>query len=178
MRHLGSFRMYEPVIRQLAARGHAIHLAVGHLAVGRGETLGWNKALETLLAEHPGVTWSWLPPSASTFWSEIAKTIRLWADYLRYFEPQYDSTPKLKTRAAERVPPRLVRLTDRQFFQQPANRRRLLAGLRTLERALPPVPGIERQLREQTPDVVLITPLVYLGSSQFEVLHTAAALGL
>ncbi len=46
------------------------------------------------------------------------------------------------------------------------------------ERALPPVPEIEQQLREQQPDVVLITPLVYLGSSQFEVLRTALALGL
>jgi hypothetical protein len=178
MRHLGSFRMYEPVIREMAARGSSIHLAVGHLALGRGEALGWNKALETLLADHPGITWSWLPPSASTFWLEIAKTIRLWADYLRYFEPQYDSTPKLKARAAARLPPRLVRLTSRPMFEKANNRRRLLAALRTLERALPPVPDIERQLREQNPDVVLITPLIYLGSSQFEVLRSALSLGL
>ena len=48
-------------------------------------------ALDTLLADHPAITWSWLSPSTSAFWSELAKTIRLWADYLRYFQPQYDA---------------------------------------------------------------------------------------
>ena len=59
-----------------------------------------------------------------------------------------------------------------------ARRRRLLAVLRTLERALPAVAEIRQQLREYQPDVVLITPLVYLGSWQFEVLRAAQAEGL
>lgn len=173
MRHLGSFRMYEPVVREMAARGHHVHLALG-----RAEALGWKTALETLLVDCPTVTWGWMSPPASAFWSEVAKTIRLWADYLRYFQPQYDSTPKLKSRAEERVPPRLVWLSTRPVFQKPRNRQRLLTILRTIERALPPVPEIERQLLEVRPDVVLITPLVYLGSSQFEILRAALALGL
>ena len=88
MRHLGSFRMYEPAIRQMASRGHHVHLALG-----RAEALGWQKALDTLLADHPTITWTWLSPAASSFWSEVAKTIRLWADYLRYFQPQPESLP-------------------------------------------------------------------------------------
>lgn len=173
MRHLGSFRMYEPVVREMAARGHHVHLALG-----RAEALGWKTALETLLVDCPAVTWGWMSPPASAFWSEVAKTIRLWADYLRYFQPQYDSTPKLKSRAEERVPPRLVWLSTRRVFQKPQNRQRLLAMLRAIERALPPVPEIEGQLLDVRPDVVLITPLVYLGSSQFEILRAALALGL
>jgi len=173
MRHLGMFRMYEPTIRELAARGHRIHLALG-----RGEALGWRIALDNLLGECPLVTWSWLSPSTSAFWSELAKTIRLWADYLRYFQPQYDAAPKLKARAEERVPARLVQFTQRPAFQDGRRRQRLLGILRSLERALPPVPEIEQQLRDERPDLVLITPLVYLGSSQFEVLRTANALGL
>ena len=173
MRHLGMFRMYEPTIRELAARGHRVHLALG-----RGEALGWGTALDNLLADCSAITWSWLTPSTSAFWFELAKTIRLWADYLRYFQPQYDVAPKLKARAEERVPPLLVRFSSRPAFRDPVNRGRLLAFLRTLERALPPVREIEQQLREEQPDLVLITPLVYLGSSQFEVLRTANALGL
>ena len=173
MRHLGSFRMYEPVVREMAARGHHVHLALG-----RAEALGWRPALETLLVDCPTVTWGWMSPPASAFWSEVAKTIRLWADYLRYFQPQYDSTPKLKSRAEERVPPRLVWLSTRPVVQKPQNRRRLLTMLRAIERALPPVREIEGQLREVRPDAVLITPLVYLGSSQFEILRAALALGL
>ena len=165
--------MYEPSIRELAVRGHDVHLSLG-----RGEALGWRPALENLLSDQPRITWSWLSPSMSTFWSEVAKTIRLWAGYLRYFQPEYDTTPKLKARAEKPVPPKLVRLSNSPFFRRAPNRRRLLAVLRALERALPPVPEIEAQLRTERPDVVLITPLVYLGSSQFEVLRTALAMGL
>ncbi len=170
MWHLGSFRMYEPVLREMASRGHQIHLALG-----RAEGLGWEKALDALLADHPSVTWSYLSPPTAAFWAELAKTIRVWADYLRYFHADFERTPKLKARAEERVPPRLVRLSSLPAFQKPENRRRLLAVLRMLERALPPVSEIDRELRERRPDLVIITPLVYLGSSQFEVLRAALA---
>jgi len=175
MQHLGSFLVYEPVVRELAARGHQLHLAVS-----RTESLGWEKTLERVLADHPQITWSWLSPSPATsaFWFELARTIRLWADYLRYFEPHYASTPKLRARAEERVPPRLVQISQRPLFQRSRNRWRLLAGLRAIERALPAVDEIRQHLREHAPDVVLITPLVYLGSWQFEVLRAARAEGL
>jgi hypothetical protein len=173
MRHLGSLRVYEPVIRELAARGHELHLALG-----RAEALGWTTALDNLIADCPTVTYSWGSASPAAFWAEVAKTIRLWADYVRYLAPAYEPFPKLKQRAAEKVPPRLLALTNGPAFQQPSNRRRLTRVLRALERALPGVPEIERELREYRPDLVLITPLVYLGSSQFEVLRAALAMGL
>jgi hypothetical protein len=175
VQHLGSFLVYEPVVRELAERGHTIHLAVS-----RAESLGWEKTLEGVLADHPQITWSWLSPSpaSSAFWFELAKTIRLWADYLRYFDPYYDAAPKLKARAEERVPPRLVRVSQHPTLQDPLNRARLLGALRTVERSLPTVADIRQQLREFKPDLVLITPLVYLGSWQFEVLRAALAEGL
>jgi hypothetical protein len=175
IQHLGSFLVHEPTVRELASRGHEVHLAVS-----RAESLGWEATFKQVLADHPGITWSWLSPSASTaaFWFELAKTIRLWADYLRYFEPHYDHAPKLRSRAEERVPPRLVRVSRRAAFKNPDGRRRILSALRAIERAMPPVDEIRRQLREFTPDVVVITPLVYLGSWQFEVLRAARAEGL
>ena len=62
MHHLGSFRMYESVVRQLAARGHELHLVTG-----RSEALGWERALGALLAESPLVRWTSLDPPAD-FW--------------------------------------------------------------------------------------------------------------
>jgi len=173
MWHLGSFRMYEPVLRDLAGRGHEIHLALG-----RSEALGWRKALDTLVADHPRISWGWLSPPTAAFWAELAKTIRLWVDYLRYFHPDYDLTPILKARAGERLPPRLVSISQRPAFAAPGNRVRLVKALRWLEQALPPVPEIEQELRERRPDLVLVTPLIYLGSSQFEVLRSALAQGI
>jgi hypothetical protein len=173
MWHLGSFRMYEPVLRDLASRGHQIHLALG-----RAEGLGWDTALHNLLQDHPSITWSYLSPPTATFWAETAKTIRLWADYLRYFHPAYDRTPVLKARAGQHLPPRLVAISNRPRFRELGPRQRLLRLLRTLEQALPPIPEIEQELRRRRPDLVVITPLVYLGSSQFEVLRTALRLGI
>ena len=134
VQHLGSFLVYEPVVRELAERGHTIHLAVS-----RAESLGWEKTLEGVIADYPQITWSWLSPSPSSsgFWFELAKTIRLWADYLRYFDPYYANAPKLKARAEERVPPGLVRLTQRVAFNDSGTRNRVLRALRTLERSLP-----------------------------------------
>ena len=173
MWHLGSFRMYEPVLRDLAGRGHEIHLALG-----RSEALGWRKALDTLVADHPTISWGWLSPPTAAFWAELAKTIRLWVDYLRYFHPDYDSTPILKARAGERLPSRLVSISHRPVFEKPRNRQRLVTALRLLEQALPPVPEIEQELRDRRPDMVVVTPLIYLGSSQFEVLRSALAQGI
>jgi hypothetical protein len=175
MRHLGSLRLYESAIREMAARGHHVHLSLG-----RADASGWTAPLESLAAEYPSISWSWLSTSASAFWSEVATTVRLWADYMRYFEPEYAATPKLRARVAERMPPRLLRFTHHPVVQTPANRRRLRSALRAIERALPPAAEIEQQLRAERPDVVLVTPLVYvgLGTSQFELLRTALALGL
>ena len=58
MHHLGSFLVYEPVVRELAARGHDVHLAVS-----RAEGLGWEQTLNAVLADHPTITWGWLSPS-------------------------------------------------------------------------------------------------------------------
>jgi hypothetical protein len=175
MQHLGSFLTYEPVVRELASRGHEIHLAIS-----RAEALGWDKTLERVLADHPGVTWSWLSPSPDTAPSsfELARTIRVWVDYLRYFSPDYAFAPKLLARAEEGVPPGLVRLSRKPAFKNPVNRRRLLAALWSIERSLPHVAEIRNALRRHKPDLVLVTPLIYLGSWQFEVLRTALAQGL
>ena len=174
MHRLANLRLYESAIREMACRGHEIHMAFEDSADGAG----WRSALNTLRVEYPTITCSWLSPPIATFWNGLAMTIRLWADYLRYLCPDYDSEPTRRTRAADLIPPGLVRLTNRPVFQRPANRRRLLAVLRAFEQALPPVQEIEQALRAWHPDVVLITPLIMLGSSQCAVLRTANAFGL
>jgi hypothetical protein len=174
MAHLGGFRMYEPVLRELARRGHEIHLSIG-----RSDARGWDGALQRLITDYPAVTWSVLSPTGAAFWAELARTIRIWADYLRYFHPDYDAAPKLKARAAARVPPRLVAIANRPAFaQHPENRGRLIAALRLFERALPYNDDVARELDERRPDLVIVTPLVFLGSPQFEIVRSALAAGI
>ena len=174
MRHLGSFRMYESVIRELAGRGHDVHIVVD-----RGERLGWRKGLEQLLADCPTVRWSWsLRQRRRLFWFEFSRVVRIWLDYLRYFEPRYDTTPILRRRAADLMPPVFVRVTDRWPLSTGWGRGLLRRALRLAERSLPRVGGIDDGLRSEMPDVMLITPLIYLGSPQVEMLRSARGLGI
>ena len=170
MHHLGSFRMYESVVRLMAQRGHEVRVVTGRM-----EDLGWEKALDALVATSPNVSWTSVD-SEPDFWFDAGKTVRLWADYLRYFEPDYVDTPKLLQRAEERMPPALVSLSQ-SWAASPLLRRWLVGALRACERALPRVPAIEAFIDDERPDLVLITPLVYLASVQMEVLRSAIALG-
>ena len=149
-------RIYESAIREMASRGHEIHLAFE-----RGTDKGWRPALDMLLAEYPTVTSGWRPPPRVALWNELAMTIRRWADLLRYLCPDYDQTPQLRALAAAHVPPGLVWLTNR--VNGPVTRRWLRAVLRACERALPPAPEFEQTLRAWRPDVVMVTPLVTRG---------------
>ena len=173
MHSLPYLRLYESTIREMASRGHEIHLAFEH-----GTDRGWRPMLDTLQAEHPTVTCSRLSPPQMAFWTELAITVHRWADYLRFLSPDYDSEPTRRAHAAARIPPKLMRLTNRLVFQRPARRRWIRAVLRACERALPPAPEFEQALRAWRSDVVLITPLVGLKSTQCDVLRTANALGV
>jgi hypothetical protein len=173
MHHLGSFRMYESVVRELAARGHALHIVTG-----RAEEFGWERALAGLLASQPNVRLTPMDFPQDGFWIDAGKTIRLWADYLRYFAPEYARTPKLMSRAEERMPPALVSLTRSFLVDGPRRRSYLLRALRMAERALPPVREIDAFIAAERPDLVLITPLVYLASVQVEVLRSAIRQGV
>jgi hypothetical protein len=174
MRHLGSFRMYESVVRALASRGHEVHIVVD-----RAERLGWRRGLDQLLADHPNVRWSWsVRHRRRLFWFEFSRVVRIWLDYLRYFDPSYDSTPILRKRAADLVPKPLVRATDAWPLGSNAGREMLRRLLRLAERALPRVREIDESLAQERPDVMLLTPLIYLGSPQVEMLRSAKALGI
>lgn len=166
MRHLGSFRMYESVLRRLAANGHEVHVVAN-----RRDSLDWGNTPDV-----PGIQWSWeeVHPTA---WLEFATAVRIWLDYLRYLEPTYAGTPRLRTRAAERVPA-LLRWVADSWLHAATGRRALAAVLRTIEQALPRQKALDELVGEHRPDVVLLTPLLHLGSPQIELLRSARALGV
>ena len=70
MRHLGSFRMYESVLRRLVDAGHEVHVVASHR-----ESLGDGGVPDVLLPDVPGIRWSWdeVRPNA---WLELATAVR------------------------------------------------------------------------------------------------------
>ena len=86
--------------------------------------------------------------------------------------------PSRRSGGAARQSPGFVR---RRFLASGVDSRPacgVRALFRTIERALPPGEIVERILREQNPDVLLLTPLLVLGSPTGEYVRAARALGI
>jgi hypothetical protein len=164
--------MYESVLRTLAGAGHDIQILAN-----RRDTIGSGIDPEVLLGDLPQIRWTWeeLHPDA---WSELAAAVRIWLDYLRYFEPRYADAPRLRMRVGEYVPPLLRRITGSPLFRTELGRRALVAILRSVERALPRQPALDALMRDSRPEVVVVTPLLDIGSRQIEVLRSARACGV
>jgi hypothetical protein len=106
-RHHTYFRNFEPVLRELALRGHELHLVVE-----RQEKFGGTRLIETLTSEFPNITSGTAfnrPPDA---WRWTARRLRLGIDYLRYQHPVFDTAHKLRTRARALTPGAFVALGD------------------------------------------------------------------
>ena len=166
-RHFAYFRNFDSAIRLLAARGHRIHLAAD-----REEYLGGRALADRLASECPGVTVGFTPTRADARAFEVATALRHAADYFRYIDSSYDDAPAIRARAWERTPRIALWLAGLPF-------RRVTARLlRAAEHGVPLDANVHAFIRDAHADVVLITPLLELGSPQLDYLKSARALGI
>lgn len=166
-RHFTYFRNFDSAITSLAARGHSVHLAAD-----REEALGGRELADRLAAEHPTVTVGFTPLRDVGRYSRLARALRLGLDYLRYSDSRYDTMPKLRQRAYARTPAFILavaRLPCRVV---------MMRLLEHLEQAVPGHGGVEDFIRAEQPDLVLVTPLIELGSPQTDYLRAAQRLGI
>jgi hypothetical protein len=167
-RHFTYFRNFESVVAALAERGHSVHLAAD-----REEALGGRDLVDRLAARYPAqVTVGFAPILQWGRHRRLSGALRVGLDYLRYSDPRYEITPRIRERAYERTPVgvlALARLPGRRFITW---------ALERLEEAVPRQLGIDDYLRDQAPDVLLVTPLIELGSPQLDYVRAARALGI
>ena len=167
-RHFTYFRNFESVIAALADRGHQVHLAAD-----RQEPRGWGEVVARLAAKYPErVSVSYAPISKWGRYRQLASALRIGLDYLRYSDPRYEATPRIRERAYERTPLLVLGLAKSPF------RGVLTRVLSLLERAVPRQSGVDEFIAAQRADVLLITPLIELGSPQLDYLRAARALGI
>ena len=167
------FRNFDSVLRELAARGHVIHLAVER------ETEDGRPLVEGLMTEYPeNISVSIAPGRALDDWSWIANRLRHGLEYLRYQHALFDDTPMLRERSRERTPGLFVAMADAVGRYARWTRRPVEAVLRWLERSVPDDPARRAFVEGEKPDVVLLTPLISLGSSQIDYLRAARSLGV
>jgi len=171
-RRFTDFRNFDSVVRELAARGHHVHLAAER-ANAEGLPI-----VEALAAECATVTYGESARREPDRWSWAASRLRGGIEHLRYQHRMFDDTPKLRDRSRERTPTVFVALGGKVRRYAPWSRRPITAMLQWLERAVPESPAIRGFLSERRPDVLLITPLIGLGSSQVDYVRSARSLGI
>ena len=166
-RHFTYFRNFDSVIAALAEGRHTVHLAAD-----REEALGGRELVDRLAERHDRVTVGFTPIRDFGRYTRLSRALRLGLDYLRYSDPRYDSMPKLRERAYARTPAfvlALARLRSRTL---------VVWLLERLEEAVPCHRGVEQFIRAERPDLMLVTPLIELGSPQLDYLRVARRLGV
>jgi hypothetical protein len=180
-------RQYSSLGKELAARGHEVHVAFqpakGKLpedAVGALDRLGLTHGFAPVRGDRDG-------------WRSVAWVVRSLADLARYAHPRYERAPVLRNRMAAkmmghlqksgefdpvtrtlglRVARRLAGRTDASYSE------RVIRIARSLEEAIPTSAAVDRFIHERAPDVVLATPVVNRASPQVEFLKSARRLGI
>ena len=172
--NFGFLRNFEPALRELAARGHDLHLLAE-----RKDNVGGTRTIDNLVAAHPDrITFSYAPGRKQDFWQALAIQVRLCLDYWRYLDARYDESPSLRARAARQAPAFASRLPNLPLLGSRLAMRVWDRVFRAVERTMPPGETATRILAEHQPDLLLMTPLLYFGSQQVEYVRAAKAAGI
>ncbi len=162
-------RFYDSTIRELASRGHDVALAVNHVK-------------EQKQARFDGMPESvrvvGLVPPRGDRWTTLARAVRGTVDFSRYLHPSFSDAPALRDRIRRKVLPPAMRWLDRYPSLDAPALRRLQGALRAAERGIPVAPALVRFLREQSPDVLIVSPLVDAASDQVDLVRAARRLGI
>jgi hypothetical protein len=169
----GLARNFEWVLRVLIDRRHQVVVAVERQP-GGATRLSLAEPLASLAGALPGLKVVHLAGRGQRTLGSVGVAARLWLDYLRYLEPPYARAVQPRQRAASLAP--LSRRLGPLFSWSTGLRATVAWTLRVAEEQAP-IPGsVERLLRDSSPDVVIVTPLVEPGGSQVEIVRAARAL--
>jgi hypothetical protein len=165
-------RVFECFLRELLGRGHRVAVVFDRKKGGLPADA--TRLFDTLRAEFPGLSYEDLPPRKD-WWLRGATALRYAIDYLRYLEPEYADAHTLRARARSHVPVPLRVLIDPPVGRGSPPRPVSVRILRALESALPVSHELRAFIHAHQPDVVLVSPLVGLGSPQGDYVRAAEA---
>jgi hypothetical protein len=166
-------RVFENFLRELLDRGHRLHVV---LALEKRGFADRTHLFDEFSAKYEGFSWEQLGRREG-LWDETAVALRHALDYLRYLEPEFLDAHPLRARAAERAPA-LVRVALAAPLRRPVGRRVVSSVLGRVEAAVPVPRGLVELVGRESPDVVLVSPLVGLGSIEVDHLRAAQRRGV
>jgi hypothetical protein len=172
MRHAMYMRNFESVVTALCRQGHQVK--VGYMTTLEGVHDAQSRRM---VREVEGFSYVYVPSrkGPSVF---FAKAVRSLLDYLRYQHPRYRHAGKLAGRAALRIPFPVRALLSLPGLDSEGFRRRLDPLLRLCEKLIPGDPEVTKAIESHKPDMVLVSPLVDLGSGELDYLKSSRILGL
>lgn len=174
VRSLGYVRLFDPVVRRLLERGHAVHLTIEREKASEAER-HWLAAL----ADKPGFSHAYTDALSRDGWWTVGDTLRRVTDYLQFIGPDFPGADAMVDRAWDRVDrPYARRLAGARLVRVEAVRRPLLRLLRTLERAIPSSATVKAELAASRPDVLVLVPHLMPGVRHSEYVKAARALGI
>ena len=165
-------RFYDTAVEEMAARGHAVSIGVN--SQRSKKPVG----VEGLKAYADRVSVLGVVPLRTGFWAEAGHGVRALMDFIRFLHPQFAEARALRLRMKRKVLPRAYHWLDAIPRLSADTVRRLINLLAGVERAIPVHRPIADYLREQSPDVLLISPLVTSASEQVDWVKAARAAGI
>jgi hypothetical protein len=161
-------RNFHHSIRELADRGHQVQLT-GRLRKGSFELPDG--------IEHERISGRLNPTQRSDEWREFVDLLRGARDYVRYLDPRYAQATRLVRRAYEIAPTEFVLFCERHPWVK-RHWKRVADALALAEDLIPSDPSFEAFVREERPDLILVTPLVTFESYQTDYVKAAHHLGI
>ncbi len=170
LRNLLYLRNFEPVVRQLAERGHDITITTSiHDRKVPPELTALAERLED---EYRNVRFG-LTHERADLWGTLGRVLRVLRNALRYRRKEYADAPALAARAITRLDPVSRRIINLPAFRWTPLNTACAWTLAQFDRALPADREIVRQLRESRPDALVVTPMVDLKSEQVDWIRAA-----
>jgi hypothetical protein len=174
MRHTGALRNFASTLQALAERNHQVHLVFGHR-----DKEGDERLLAKLTHDFPSITAGDIAAKTPwRFWLGLARAARYSVDYVRYLTPEYEGINSLKQRARGKAPAPMRWFVELPLFRSRAGNRFLTRILLIVERAIPVDRAVFSLVERERPDVLLVTPLVDIGSDQVDYVKAARRLGV
>jgi hypothetical protein len=161
-------RLFECFLEELLRRGHLVEVAFE-----KEKGLKTVHVYDGLRERYPQqLAYEQLKRRRDRF-AALAARMRRGIDYLRYLEPEYEDAHALRKRVASRTSRLLRMMASVRSARHVLNR-----VLRSIDSSIPVPRPIEAFISRHAPDVVLVSPLVEVGSLQGDYIRAARSLGI
>jgi hypothetical protein len=174
MEHLGRYlRFFDSVIRELLDRGHSVRLVFEREEGAPGPLeQAWLRRMD----RHARMEWGHSQAWRRDPWFRVARPVRGALDYVHFLQLGADRVPYLLQRSRRRAPRTVRALLELPGMSSPRMLRGWARALDACDRAIPLSRRVQQLVREDDPDVVLVTPHLMPSSTDTHYARSAMAL--